>query len=319
MSKNMLLEYPYIEEYGARLFKLLDRPEANVKEWSAFNPTIGYSDKDGYVCLIRSSNYVLEADTCQADVLTGGGIKTNIWLCTLDQATWEVCNLRKVKIVDGPEFTSGVEDCRLYLRGGEWYFHGVVREDSHTPVPRLASYKLDIETGEARFVEKYDSPTMDRTEKNWMTTFKSKNPNFDFIYGPTSIIKDGLFICKPNTDNDISQVRGGSSLLELDNGNYLAVTHTVYMRQYTVPHRNTYKMVQQRKYTHQFVKYDNSGAIVGISPEFVFDGNLIEFAAGLSETDTEFVVSYGIADSSAHIAVIPKDSVLGMLKPVDNL
>lgn len=317
MAKTMKFDYPYIEDFGAKLIHLMNRPEPDVKEWTALNPSIGYSEQDGHICLIRSSNYVINPTSRQFEILTSGDIRTHIWVCSLDSETWEVSNLRKITMVGGPAVPRGIEDARLYRRNGEWYLHGVMLERAHTVPARLASYKLDLEKNEAYFIEKHESPSIDRPEKNWMTTFGEKNPNFDFIYGPTSIVKDGLFIGKPNTNGEIAQIRGGSSLLELKDGSYLAITHTVYDKREFSIEGDIISQQTFRTYLHQFVRYDNFGKIIEVTPEFLFEGYSVEFAAGLSETETDFVISYGVEDSSANLAIIPKQAVMEMLYPAN--
>ena len=317
MAKDMKFDYPYIEDYGAKIVHLMDRPDPKVKEWSALNPSIGYSKEDGHICLIRSSNYVINPTTRQFEIKTSGDIRTHIWVCSLDSKTWEVSNLRKITMVGGPAVPRGIEDARLYRRGGEWYLHGVMLERAHTVPARLAAYKLDLDKNEAHFIEKYEGPSIDRPEKNWMTPFGEANSNFDFIYGPTTIIKDKLFIGKPNTNQEISQIRGGSSLLELGDDSYLAITHTVYDKREFSVEDNMISVQTFRSYTHQFVRYDNFGKVIEVSPEFLFEGYAVEFASGLSETDTDFIISYGIEDSSANLAIVPKHAVMDMLYPVD--
>jgi hypothetical protein len=317
MAKTMKFDYPYLEDFGAELIHLMDRPEPDVKEWTALNPSVGYSEEDGHICLIRSSNYVIEPVTRQFKILTSGDIRTHVWICSLDSKTWEVSNLRQIEIIGGPAVPRGIEDARLYRRNGEWYMHGVMLERAHTVPARIATYKLDLEKNEAHFIEKLEGPSIDRPEKNWMTTFGEANPNFDFIYSPTGIMKNNLFISRPNTNEEIAQVRGGSSLLELGDSSYLAVTHTVFDRREIKYEDGELRQAVYRNYVHQFVRYDSFGKIIELSPEFLFEGYAVEFAAGLADAGDNFVISYGIEDSSANLAVIPKKNVMAMLYPAD--
>lgn len=317
MAKSMKFDYPYLEDFGAELVHLMDRPEPEVKEWTALNPSIGYSEEDGHICLIRSSNYKINPTTREFEILTSGDIRTRTWVCSLDSKTWEISNLREIKIVGGPAVPRGIEDARLFRRDGVWYMHGVMLERAHTVPARLAVYRLDLETNEAHFITKMEGPNRDRPEKNWMTSFNEASPNFEYIYSPTGILKDGLFISRPNTNEEIAQIRGGSSLLELDGGGYIAVTHTVYDKKEQFSEDGYIKQRVFRRYTHQFVRYDNYGKIIEVSPEFLFDGYSVEFAAGIADAGDNFVISYGIEDSSANLAIIPKKNVLDMMYPAD--
>lgn len=319
MAREMKFDYPYLEDFGAKLVHLMDYPEPEVKEWTALNPSVGWSKEDGHICLIRSSNYKIHPTSREFEILTSGDIRTHTWICNLDSETWEVSNLREIKIIGGPAVPRGIEDGRLFRRDGVWYMHGVMLERAHTVPARIAVYRLDLEANEAHFIEKLEGPNIDRPEKNWMTTFNAANPNFDYIYSPTGIRKDGLFISKPNTNAEIALVRGGSSLLELDGGGYIAVTHTVYDKKEQFAEDGYIKQRMTRRYTQQLVRFDNYGKIIELSPEFLFEGYPVEFAAGIADADDNFVISYGVEDSSANLAIIPKKNVMDMLYPADEM
>jgi hypothetical protein len=316
MSKEMPFDIPYIEDFEGVTKQIMLRPEMDVKEWSALNPSIGYSEADGYMTLIRSSNYLIDPLTREFKIQTSGDIRTRTWICRLDPTDWSVHDLREIHIADGPSVPRGIEDCRIYWRDGVWYMHGVMLERAHTVPSRVAIYRLDLEENKAYFVQKCEGFDVDRYEKNWMTTLNDSNPHFDFIYSPTGIVKDNKFILKPNTNRTIGSIRGGSSLLLLEDKSYLAVTHSCYQNIIHVPNGKFLDRRVFRKYVHQFVRYDYYGNIIEISPEFLFEGYDVEFAAGLAECGEHFVVSYGIEDGSANIVSIPKKNVFEMLQPI---
>jgi hypothetical protein len=316
MARELPFDMPYIEDFGGVTRQLLIRPEMNVKEWSALNPSIGYSEQDGYLMLIRSSNYLIDPVSREFIIQTSGDIRSRTWICRLDPKDWSVHDLREIHIVDGPSVPRGIEDCRLFWRDGTWYMHGVMLERAHTVPARVAAYQLDLEENTAYFIEKHEGPDVNRAEKNWMTTFNDANPHFDFIYSPTGIVKNHRFISKPNTNQEIANIRGGSSLLLLEDKSYLAVVHTCYENIIHVPNGKFLDRRVFRKYAHQFVRYDYYGNIIEISREFLFEGYDVEFAAGLAECGEDFVITYGIEDGSANLATIPKKNVFEMLQPI---
>jgi hypothetical protein len=72
-----------------------------------------------------------------------------------------------------------------------------------------------------------------------------------------------------------------------------------------------------RHYTHRFVKYNQNYEITHASPKFVFVDNGIEFAAGLTEKDKQYVISLGRSDIATFIATIDKQKVLDMLEEIN--
>lgn len=313
----MKFDYPYIEDFGGTTKQFVKQLDEKRPNWNALNPSIGYSEEDGLICLLRASNYTLDENTGLIHVTVGSLVKNELHVCNLDE-NLDAYNIRKISFIDGPAVPRGVEDCRIFRRNGEWYFSGVILEKAHTQYARLAVYKLDLEKAEATFVKKYNGPEIYKAEKNWMSAYDEANPNWEFIYGATSIYKNDTVIAKANIDEAIASIRGGSSLWPLGDGTYLAVTHSVYVRKVTFYDDRTFGMVQGgvRNYTHQFVRYDYYGKILEASEEFIFDAPGVEFAAGLIEHEGNFIVSYGRKDVSAHLAIIPKQNVLDMLQPV---
>jgi hypothetical protein len=98
----------------------------------------------------------------------------------------------------------------------------------------------------------------------------------------------------------------------------VAVVHSLYTKRiiWDNPKTFTKQGGLQKFYTHQFAKYNYKGEITHITPEFQFEHNGIEFAAGLVEKGDDFIVSYGKDDLSSHIAIIPKDIVLNSLEEI---
>lgn len=316
-QRKLRFDYPTIEKLGGKVFQVRRLVEPENKLWSAFNPSIAYSPKFGYAMTIRSSNYIIDLSTGSLDVTEGQYIKSRVWFCELDD-DFSILNLRQVKFDSPLTLTRGVEDAKLFWRDDSWWFTGVMLERGHTPVARMSLFKYDKDSNLATFVKKFDGPDYSKPEKNWMTPF-DKNPNFDFIYGPTSIVKNNTFIFYPNTNPEISKIRGNTNLLQLDN-EYLAVVHSLYTSKIVWKNPKTFSNQDglQKFYTHQFAKFNYKGELTHLSPEFQFEHNGIEFAAGIVEKDNKFVISYGKSDKSSHLAIIDKTTVFSALRKIEN-
>jgi hypothetical protein len=317
MKNKIKQTYPTIAKLGGATRQIRRLVDPDVKTWSAFNPSIAYSPIEGYAITIRSSNYVIYLDTGYLEVTNQGEIKNQVWFTELDDQL-NFKNLRQVEFAQS-EFLleRGIEDAKLFWRNGSWYFTGIMMEKGHTPVARVALYKYDHKKNLATLVEKYDGPEYAKPEKNWMAPYEP-NPNFEYIYGPTAIIKDSTLINKFNSNKKLSGLRGNTNLHDLGDGTYLAVVHVLYVKNVTYQSRRTFAVQagKQKFYTHQFVRYNQLGDLIAISPEFQFEINGIEFAAGLVEHGSNFVISYGTNDLSSHLATIPKSKVLSMLEAV---
>ena len=308
-----------IEGMGGSTKLLRQYAELDSQVWSAFNPSIAYSEEDGYICVFRASNYFY-TDQGIIRVVSGEEIYNRTYVGQFDE-NMELVNVRQVKYVGEPRQPRGPEDAKLYRRNGQWYFHAIIQEREHTPVQRVATFEFDFNKAEARMIQKYESYEFHVIEKNWAVPLYEDSPHFDFVYSSTGTFKDGVISLQTGRMNKgFSRLRGGSNLWTLDDGTYLGISHTQYRKQL----KNIYIEELQkhmdsflRSYTHRFVRYDQRGSIIEMSQEFVMDDFQLEFASGIHEYKDDFMISYGVNDAEAHLAFIPKETVLGMLEPVD--
>lgn len=292
---------------------MLRLPEPADTRWSAFNPSIAYSESEGYAMLIRSSNYWINQNNGQTVLTMGTQIMTRTWFAKLDE-NLEIISLQEVTFDHGNLFISrGVEDARLFWRDG-WMFTAVMLEKGHTPRCRLAEYRLD-EAGVAHFIQKLETPTPDRPEKNWMAP-DMPTEAFDYIYSPQQTYKDGHL--QAISDAPAVDARGSSGLLLQEDGTYLAVVHHADVNEFQVwePNRFVHEKRSIRNYTHRFARFDANANLIELSDEFIFQSEGIEFAAGLVERGSDLVISYGKADIAAYLAVVSKANVLEILEPV---
>jgi len=320
MTENLRYDYPYFEDFGGETSVFLDKLDGQGECYSAFNPSIGYSEKHGYAMLVRSSNYSIIPETRVIDLESLVDIKNEVWFTALDEETMLPTVLHRLIIrgVDTSGF--GVEDGRLFSRDGDWYFLGTILKynEAGTRISRLATFRIDLDTYEAHFIERFESWSQRVNEKNWMVSATEANPNFDYIYSPVAIYKDKKIVLSTGLDEGISEFRGSTQAWPLGDGTYLSLCHRVYSQtiEYPAKEEGKFWRTSYRTYTHAFTRFDAYGSMIEISEEFVFDGIDIEFAAGLVEKDGVFYISYGRMDASSHIATIPRNKVMELLAPL---
>jgi hypothetical protein len=284
-------------------------------QWSAFNPSIGHSDRHGYVCLVRSSNYYY-AEHGGLGVTTGHTVRNQLWLGNLDLET-KLQDPRRVTFLSDLKLSRGVEDARLFQRDGEWFFHAVLLE-THQLQPRIALFSLDYDAAEATLLEVYNWPGLRSAEKNWAVPLHAASKHFDFVYDPTSVVTDRRVVQVSEPHPRTVGLRGGTGLLELSDGGYLAVGHRTEHRPYYGYDATsfTYRTGVTRLYTHCFVRYDDYGRVTGLSEDFVFDEHKIEFAAGLATDGADLLVSYGVDDLSSRLARVSLEAALSSVVPL---
>lgn len=310
-----LSDIPNIQRLGGTVVDLRRFTREDNRNWSATNPSIGRHPKKGYAVAIRSSNYVIDKNGSYK-VTEGGKIKAEIWFSELDKDL-KIKDLRRIDTSGFPEIVRGLEDPKLFVRDGSWYITCVTME-AHTPRARMAIARLDAKC--IKIVELTKFPGIDsaRPEKNWMLSY-DKNPNFDFVYGPNSVVKDKRLMTWMTDNPDISALRGTTNLHSLGDGTYLAVTHRMFGKASTVYVPQTFGTVDTylRKYVHYFTRYNNEGMIIGLSKGFNFYQPGVEFAGGIVSRGSDLLISFGREDVSSHIAILPLDKAIKMICSVN--
>lgn len=314
--------YPLFESFGGSVQKIRRLIDPQIKEWSATNPSIGYSPKGGLVMTFRSSNYIIKSDTGEYLVTTGNKIQNKVYFCELDR-NFQIQNLRQVKFDSIPladddlKLTRGPEDAKLFWRNGHWHFTAVMKEPYGIPIPRLATFMLKDDFAYFLDLNGFANEDNKKAEKNWMAPY-SYNENFDFVYGPTQIVKDRELITVRDQSDEIKGLRGGSNLWELSDGTYLAVAHRTYIKkiEYFCSRRFGVVHGETRNYEHRFARYNQWGKLFQMSDPFQFISEGVEFAAGLVVLDDKVLVSFGREDVSSHLASIELSKVMEMLRDV---
>jgi hypothetical protein len=309
MSIENEKDAPTIHRLGGEIKNVRRLADPNIKEWSATNLSIGYHESTGYIGMLRSGNYVITPQG-QYQVVTGDIIRSKIYISELDPDTYKLTNLRMLdveNILEEGSIRRGLEDPKLFWRDGAWHFTCVTMEKGHTEKARMAICRLSDDLNSIVSFEKFAGIDANKPEKNWMLS-PEPNQYFDWIYGPTSTIKDNKMTTHMSDNQQIASLRGNSNLHPLGDETYLAVVHRLFTRIIT---NNTHRF-----YVHYFAKYDKKGKIIGLSRGFIFENRGTEFAAGLTTQGDNFLISYGSKDVSSHIAILPQELVLKSLLPI---
>jgi hypothetical protein len=317
MDQEMQFDYPYLEDYFGSTRLLLDQLPEQHERWSAFNPSIGTDGQGTYAIVVRSSNYRIDREFGVPDIELSQ-IRNRLWFSELD-LDLNLVNLRRFDVV-GLDHAAGIEDARLFWRDGRWYVLAVtLKSVVSNRKARLNLFVLDTDANTATYIKTYPSWDANRSEKNWMPIAYGHTDEFEYVYSSAGAYNQGVFILFGEEDAVASNFRGGSCLVPLEDGSYLAVVHQTYVRTHKSFDVEAGQLVASkvRNYTHRFVRYSKTGMAIEYSPEFYFDGPGIEFAAGMAQVGENLVISYGREDATAHLATIPLSAALDLLSPKD--
>ena len=309
--------FPLLSKLGGEVFNVKRFAYPDDKSWSLFNPSIG-SSPQGYAITFRSSNYVINPDSGELYVETGGPIRNKVFFTETNE-NMELLDLREISFKDsGLKADRGVEDAKLFWRDGKWHFTAVIMERD-IPTARVGHFTLDPKTSAAKLIKIYKGLNPKKPEKNWMASTEENN-NFDFIHGSTSIVKGDQVIHLLSDNIKIAPLRGNTNLHSLNDGTYLAVVHILYTRKTRTWDGRIFGMRDglYKNYTHLFARYNERGQLIELGDEFQFISPGIEFAAGMVEMGDDLVITFGKDDVSSHYARIPKWKALKMLVAVDN-
>ena len=274
--------------------------------WPCFNPSIA-ADGNGFRMIVRTANYQIERG-----VLHGDGILLNVnYLLELDR---DLSVTAIEPIVDRarglrrhPSQVQGFEDCRLINHDGCWYASATVCELN--PAERREIALLEFDGPNVISVARLPGPERGRHEKNWMPFVHDGALSFVYTSGPTVVLEwDNATrtlaeISRREGPPGSEEYRGSSQGVPIDEG-YLFVVHQVT------------RQGQKLRYVHRFIRLAEELELVATSVPFTFISDRVEFCAGLARRDDELILSFGISDAAAGVAVVDLDEVIALLRPV---
>jgi glycosyltransferase involved in cell wall biosynthesis len=196
----------------------------------------------------------------------------------------------------------GFEDSRLFRWQEEFYTLSTVRELSPEGWCEQVLAPIVRDGAAWRYGNDWRRiAPASRHEKNWMPWIRAGELQFVYRLG-TLVDLDGKVIEQFEPRWKVGHISGGSQVVEIDNRTYLALVHEAR----TIPGRSN------RYYQHRFVVFDRHGRPDAISAPFFFHDKQIEFCAGLAFflDKQQLMISYGIMDKEAWIAIMDPDQVV---------
>jgi tetratricopeptide (TPR) repeat protein/GR25 family glycosyltransferase involved in LPS biosynthesis len=277
--------------------------------WPQFNPTIA-ADGHGYRLIVRTANYVLERGWYRF-LDDDAVIRTLNYVVWLDRGL-EIVDVRPlVDRSSGPPMydsrVQGYEDCRLVRLGETWLATATTRDRNPQELCEVALLTLDDAV--VTDVHVLEGPTPGRHEKNWMPFVADGALHVLYSCEPTVVFrcdpKSGTLerVARHQGPREAAAFRGGSQGIPTESG-FLFVVHEA-------AHANG-----RREYLHRFVLLDRAHRLAAVSPHFRFAGPGTEFCAGLARRDADLLLTFGVGDRAAGLAVVAADEALASLEPV---
>jgi len=278
--------------------------------WPQMNPSIaGEPGGTGFWAIVRSVNYMLR-DGVYSVADPEQVVRTRNVLTRFDDSLAcesAVMLADPTDVVTYPTGIAGFEDCRLFSWRDRWWAVATSRDVE--PDARAVQVLLEVDGDRLRFVTVLEGPDPNRHEKNWMPFVVGGELHFVYSSRPFTVLRFDeasrrleTVVSLP-TDYRFTGLRGGSQGLPVDEG-FLFVAHQV-----TSPGPS-------RRYLHRFVAVDGSLLPSGISPPFVFGHEGVEFCAGIAHKGDDLVMSYGVDDERAALAIVALSSVIEAIEPL---
>ncbi len=276
--------------------------------WPAFNPSIA-ADGEGFRMIVRTANYQIERGVLHAE-----GVLHNVnYMVQLDAGLGVsaiepiVDRAPRAELHDSQ--ISGYEDCRLIELDGRWYASATVCDMN--PAERREIALLSFDGAEVTRAQPLPGPDPSRHEKNWMPFVHEGELHFLYSCSPTLVLR-----CEPQSGamtpacesqaSAAAGFRGGSQGVRVADG-YLFVIHETVHEEHAL------------RYLHRFVLLDEGLRLAALTPRFTFTADRVEFCAGMAARGAELVLSFGVSDAAAGLAVLELEDVLGLLAPASAL
>jgi tetratricopeptide (TPR) repeat protein len=279
--------------------------------WSRFNPTIA-PHEDGFVALVRSSNYVVD-DGMRYTIHGGDEVIRTAYYRLEISPDLAIRSVERISDDTGPEGLSafpvaGYEDCRLFRYRDVWYASATARDRNPEGICQMAL--VTLEGASFRDLTLLTDSTSGRHEKNWMPLVVGDQLLFITSCSPTVVMR---YDPRVRAVDEISrqegpgiarEFRGGSQGVQLDDG-YLFIVHE------SVPLEDGGRVCP-----HRFVLMDRDLAITHVSDQFFFLQRQLEFCAGLARHDDMLVAAFGVRDADAFLMPMALHDVMTTLRPV---
>lgn len=317
-SKNFV---QHVMEAGGKITPIII-PAELTNGTGTFNPSV-YNDNGQLMAVVRHCQVtIFHAEKGVFEHEWGPLIylhPENDWTLTTtnylvlfndDMTTKKVHKIDMSRFHVKPEWNFiGLEDCRIFRWEGKLYICGVRRDTTPNGEGRMELSEIIITDDSVEEVSRYRIPVLEGVysycEKNWM-------PIVDVPYHfvkwctETEVVKVDIenkkTIQTALTNNAhigfTKDPRGSSHVLPWKNG-YFCIIHEVDLFQSLAGRKNG-------KYRHRFIFWDKNWNIIKKSHEFFFLGGEIEFCAGMTKKDDDYLISFGFQDNCAFVLTCPE-------------
>jgi hypothetical protein len=212
----------------------------------------------------------------------------------------------------------GLEDARIFRWEGKLYIAGVRRDLKPNGEGRMDLCEIEVTPDAVKEVSRFRIPPPrdpnSYCEKNWMPVLDMP---YHFIKwtAPTELVQADPIqkTCKTvtivdNNPNIRRDLRGGSQVLTLPDGNRLTITHEVDLFQSEVGRKDAV-------YHHRFVLWDKDWNILKFSREFFMMDGQVEFGIGLCfDNDPKYLLTtFGFQDNAAYVLRVPLQTVIDFI------
>ena len=296
MSVNTLVKDGLLTNIGVKTKILNINPSLHLIGEVHYNPGLARDESGQIFIAIRSC--ITNQKEYQG-VRHPLGYENFLHMGILDEDTLEINGIKLLEPeaeYDG--FQWGIEDVRLFWREDGLHGIGVIIPIEGTNYKlRQAEILINYANGTYKLLKDWGRP-FGHAEKNWSPTMYP-NTEFEFIYSPTQIVKNGQVI---GEDNDLF-IHNGTPLIEFEDG-YLSIGHSVLA------------IHGERTYGQIALKWSKTGELLEHSQFFHFNvgwreqlKETIEFASGLlwskGKKGQELIVGLGVKDELIGISKVP--------------
>jgi hypothetical protein len=277
------------------------------------NPSICI-DGDRRRFLLRTTNYrISPADFAIRD--PDRVVRNQNYLLELDAAYGTLSAPAVVERGDTPPlhpyWVRGLEDGRLFLWRGRWWFTATVRDRNPDGLNEIALCELDGDEADIVSLTLLRGWWSDRHQKNWVPVVDGDRLTFVYSVDPAILLRHEpggpLVETRPAPPRAaLDHLRGGSQAVRIPGG-WLYVAHEVAAYSH-----------YDRVYLHRFVTLDEDLRVTALSDPFYFETRSVEFCAGLARDEARgaLVASYGVYDRRARLAFFDEGRVMSALRPL---
>jgi len=319
----------YAVDAGGKLKPLLI-PSALTSGTGIMNPSI-FNDDGTYRGILRHVNYTFYHSEAKVFQHPWGPLtyihpendmhlRTENYYFELDPDSLEITRLTKI---DTSKFDTyeplwdfvGLEDARIFKWDGKLYTSGVRRDTTPNGQGRMELCEIVVDADHVIETSRFRiPPPNDKNsycEKNWM-------PILDKPYyyvkwcNPTEVVEvlldleDSRTACTSKYISADADFRGGSQVLTLPNGNYIALIHEVRLFNSEVGRKDGL-------YRHKFLVWDKEWNLIKISESFSFMDAHVEFAVGMCFYKESVLITFGFQDNAAFVLSVPFTAIENFL------